>query len=200
MAATDTPIAGEPPEALSVNRSEALSDGIYAVAMTLLVIDLKLPDAAALHAGNAVAESLLALLPKALAWLMSFFVLSLFWLGHHRVFNHVRPRRRHAAHLEPRASRLRQPDAVLLGTDRRGIRLAGRAGRLLGRHGAARCHRARDLAARLPPPGADQVADRLGHLSRRSAARGRRDPDQRRRRRPGGRCCTAPARATWRSR
>ena len=84
------PLAAAGPEPLSVNRSEALSDGIYAVAMTLLVIDLKLPDAAALHASNDVLNGLVALLPKALAWVMSFFVLSLFWLGHHRVFNHVR--------------------------------------------------------------------------------------------------------------
>jgi len=78
------------PEPLSVNRSEALSDGIYAVAMTLLVIDLKLPDVAALHATNDVVNGLVALLPKAVAWGTSFFVLSLFWLGHHRVFNQVR--------------------------------------------------------------------------------------------------------------
>jgi uncharacterized membrane protein len=78
------------PEPLSVNRSEALSDGIYAVAMTLLVIELKLPDAPALHAAGDVFNGLVALLPKVWAWGLSFFVLSLFWIGHHRVFNHVR--------------------------------------------------------------------------------------------------------------
>jgi uncharacterized membrane protein len=77
-------------EPLSVNRIEALTDGIYAVAMTLLVIDLKLPDAASLHAADQIVGGLLALLPKAMAWVMSFFVLSLFWVGHHRLYNHVR--------------------------------------------------------------------------------------------------------------
>ncbi len=51
--------------------------------MTLLVIDLKLPDVAGLHASHDVAAGQITLLPKATSWLISFFVLSLFWLGHH---------------------------------------------------------------------------------------------------------------------
>ncbi len=81
---------GNGPEFLSVRRSDALADGIYAVAMTLLVIELKVPDVAALHGSHDVATELLALLPKAGAWALSFFVLGLFWVGHHRVFDHVR--------------------------------------------------------------------------------------------------------------
>ncbi len=83
---TDTP----PEQGLSVHRSEALTDGIYAVAMTLLVIELKLPDHALIHSAQEVNAALLGLLPKVVAWCISFFVLAIFWFGHHRTFSHVR--------------------------------------------------------------------------------------------------------------
>jgi uncharacterized membrane protein len=76
--------------ALSPHRSEALTDGIFAVAMTLLVIDLKLPDHLAVHGVDDFAQALANLLPKFIAWSLSFFVLSFFWVGHHRAFRYVR--------------------------------------------------------------------------------------------------------------
>ncbi len=77
------------PGYLPLNRSEALTDGIFAVAMTLLVIELKLPDQGLVHSADDLNGALLALLPKAFAWGFSVFVLALFWIGHHRVFAHV---------------------------------------------------------------------------------------------------------------
>jgi uncharacterized membrane protein len=74
----------------SKHRIEALTDGIYAVAMTLLVIDLKLPDAHLLHNHDDFVAALVALLPKALAWFISFFVLAIFWLGQHRGFHRLK--------------------------------------------------------------------------------------------------------------
>ena len=71
---------------LSIYRGEALTDAIYAVVMTLLVIELKLPDHTLIHGANALAQALADLLPKVLAWVISFFVLAFFWFGHHRVF------------------------------------------------------------------------------------------------------------------
>ena len=70
---------------LPINRSEALTDGIFAVAMTLLVIELKLPQHGLVHSAADLLAALFALLPKAIAWVLSFFVLALFWIGHHRV-------------------------------------------------------------------------------------------------------------------
>lgn len=75
---------------LSVHRSEALTDGIYAVAMTLLVIELKLPDHGLIHNAEEFSQALAHLIPKVLAWVISFFVLAFFWYGHHRAFAHVR--------------------------------------------------------------------------------------------------------------
>jgi uncharacterized membrane protein len=75
---------------LPLNRVEALTDGIFAVAMTLLVIELKLPDHGAIHSTHDLHQALADLVFKGVAWINSFFVLSLFWIGHHRVFATVR--------------------------------------------------------------------------------------------------------------
>jgi uncharacterized membrane protein len=75
---------------LSKHRLEALSDGIFAVAMTLLVIELKLPESAHIANGAQLAEALLHLIPKFIAWLISFFVLAIFWVSHHRLFHYVK--------------------------------------------------------------------------------------------------------------
>ena len=75
---------------LPLHRSEALTDGIFAVAMTLLVIELKLPDHGLVHSADELAGALAALIPKSVSWVLSFFVLALFWIGHHRAFAFVR--------------------------------------------------------------------------------------------------------------
>ena len=75
---------------LPLHRSEALTDGIFAVAMTLLVIELKLPEHGLVHSPEQLVEALVGLVPKAISWALSFFILALFWIGHHRVFATVR--------------------------------------------------------------------------------------------------------------
>jgi uncharacterized membrane protein len=74
----------------SPRRIEAMTDGIYAVAMTLLVIELKFPERVEIHTAADLARSLAELGPKLISWLLSFMVLALFWYAHHRTFNHVR--------------------------------------------------------------------------------------------------------------
>jgi len=78
------------PSGLSKHRLEALTDGIYAVAMTLLVLELKLPEAHAPISESGFADLLLHLIPKFVAWLISFFILAIFWLSHQRAFHYVR--------------------------------------------------------------------------------------------------------------
>lgn len=75
---------------LSKHRIEALVDGIFAVAMTLLVIELRLPEH--LHHGTQaqLAETLGELAPTFVSWLISFVVLAIFWVGNHRLYSHVR--------------------------------------------------------------------------------------------------------------
>lgn len=77
---------GAPRLGVSKHRLEALSDGIYAIALTLLVLELRLP--ADLHAGGGeeLGNALLQLLPRLFAWILSFCVIALFWLAQQRFF------------------------------------------------------------------------------------------------------------------
>ncbi|MCC7456578.1 MAG: DUF1211 domain-containing protein [Nitrospira sp.] len=62
------------------HRLEALADGIYAIALTLLVLDLKLPPLE--HASSAALTAALStLVPKGLVWLLSFWIMAMFWLA-----------------------------------------------------------------------------------------------------------------------
>jgi len=65
----------------SLHRLEALSDGVFAVAMTLLVLDLHAPVAAAIHSERDLWHALAALSPHLLTYLMSFVTLGIFWVG-----------------------------------------------------------------------------------------------------------------------
>ena len=73
----------------SLERLAALSDGIFAVAMTLLVIDLHLPTAAQVHSEGELVAALCALGPQWLAYLMSFLTLGIFWAGQQTQLNHI---------------------------------------------------------------------------------------------------------------
>jgi uncharacterized membrane protein len=87
---SNTPTASEGHTGLSKHRLEALADGIFAVAMTLLVIDLKLPEHATVHDPSDLAVGVAHLIPTFTAWIISFFVLAIFWFSHHRLFHYVR--------------------------------------------------------------------------------------------------------------
>jgi uncharacterized membrane protein len=67
-----------------------LSDGVYAIALTLLAIELVLPESSADLHGYKLLESLLESWPKVLAFLTSFTVIANFWVGHNVLFQHVR--------------------------------------------------------------------------------------------------------------
>jgi uncharacterized membrane protein len=72
---------------LGKSRIEALTDGIFAVAMTILVLDVRLPIEAASLDGAGLREALAALVPKFESYVVSFIVLCVFWLGHHRLMH-----------------------------------------------------------------------------------------------------------------
>ena len=65
----------------SVKRLAALSDGIFAVAMTLLVLDLHAPVSGAVHGERDLWRALIVLSPRLLMYMMSFLTLGIFWVG-----------------------------------------------------------------------------------------------------------------------
>lgn len=70
-----------------LDRLCALSDGVFAVAMTLLVLDLHVPVAAAIHSERELGQGLLALAPRVVPYLMSFLTLGIFWVGQQTLLN-----------------------------------------------------------------------------------------------------------------
>ena len=71
----------------SVDRLAALSDGIFAVSMTLLVLDLRVPAAEAVHSERDLWHALVALSPRLLIFLMSVMTNGIFWVGQQTQLN-----------------------------------------------------------------------------------------------------------------
>ena len=72
--------------ASETQRVEAFSDGVFAIAITLLVLELKVPPA-----GNSQLASLLThQWPSYVAFLVSFAFIGIMWINHHRLFTHIR--------------------------------------------------------------------------------------------------------------
>jgi uncharacterized membrane protein len=74
---------------LATNRIEALSDGIFAFAMTLLVLDLQFPDAA-VSSGIPLPTLLFGQLPRFFNFFLSFVLLAVFWIIHNQQFHHIK--------------------------------------------------------------------------------------------------------------
>ena len=73
----------------SIDRLQVLADGVFAVAMTLLVLDLRLPDVEA-NGNRALWDQLLDLGPQLAAYLLSFTMLGTFWLAQHTFLERCR--------------------------------------------------------------------------------------------------------------
>jgi uncharacterized membrane protein len=81
----------------NLTRLEALSDGVFAVALTLLVLDLHTPAVETIHSEADLGRALLVLAPRLFVYLMSFLTLGIFWVGQQTQLNHLaRTDRNHA--------------------------------------------------------------------------------------------------------
>ena len=67
------------------SRILALSDGVFAIALTLLVLDIRVPEV-----GPDLAAQVRDLLPKFQVYVISFLIIALFWITHHDLFRHIR--------------------------------------------------------------------------------------------------------------
>ncbi len=67
-------------------RITALSDGVFAIAITLLVLDLKLPDLPEHVTAAELTDALLDLWPRLFSFVLSFLVIGIFWINHHHLF------------------------------------------------------------------------------------------------------------------
>ncbi|HTS15030.1 MAG TPA: TMEM175 family protein [Candidatus Sulfotelmatobacter sp.] len=74
------------PSGRTVDRLVQFSDGVFTVALTLLVVDLGVPDLAPGVTEADLQRALQAQIPNVLAFLLTFWVVALYWLTHHRHF------------------------------------------------------------------------------------------------------------------
>jgi len=66
-------------------RIEAFSDGVFAIAITLLILEIKVPTP-----GSAdLSQQLLQLWPSFVAYGISFAFIGIMWINHHRLFTHI---------------------------------------------------------------------------------------------------------------
>ena len=74
---------------MSKARVETLVDGVFAIAMTLLILEVKVPELVNPKSATELLGSLHHALPTAIAYFLSFFMLGLFWVWHHRLAEKV---------------------------------------------------------------------------------------------------------------
>ena len=71
-----------------VERTVFFSDAVFA--MTLLVIDIRVPQIASGLVEQRLPENLLDLLPRLYGFAISFWIIAMYWLAHHRIFHYIK--------------------------------------------------------------------------------------------------------------
>lgn len=69
------------------SRIEAFSDGVFAIVVTLLVLELRVPHLVENFTTNDVIWALLHLSPKFISFALSFLIVAIFWVNHHQMFH-----------------------------------------------------------------------------------------------------------------
>jgi len=70
----------------SKNRVEAFSDGIFAIVVTLLILEIKVPHIEHVDSPGELCNALILLAPKIVSWVVSFLTICIVWVNHHRIF------------------------------------------------------------------------------------------------------------------
>lgn len=76
---------------MSKHRVEAFSDGVFAIAITILVLNIKVPElspGAIQHGG--LWRMVIDQWPKLLSYVISFGIVGLYWVGHHLMFHYIK--------------------------------------------------------------------------------------------------------------
>lgn len=81
---------GEPdPRAVAAERMTFFADAVIAIAITLLALELPVPESADIRTNAQLWDALREGRPEYLAFLISFYVIAMHWAGHHRIFRYV---------------------------------------------------------------------------------------------------------------
>jgi uncharacterized membrane protein len=75
---------------MSKTRIESFSDAVFAIIMTILVLDLRFPD---IHSGASLHEYVIIftpVFPKILSFILSFIMVAIYWVNHHHFFRYLK--------------------------------------------------------------------------------------------------------------
>lgn len=87
----EDPVPSDTAQRLSPTaRTEAFSDGVFAIAITLLVLEIHVPTEAQVEEQHGLLPVLLRLWPQYLSYLATFLTIGVIWLNHHAVFGKIR--------------------------------------------------------------------------------------------------------------
>ena len=79
------PSLSEPTNYVNLERLAFLVDGVFAITMTLLVLELRLPESGSVP----LSQSLLAMLPRLYIYFIAFYSIANHWVVHQRMFRHI---------------------------------------------------------------------------------------------------------------
>jgi uncharacterized membrane protein len=78
------------PRSVSREGLIAFSDGIFAIAITLLIIEIQFPEIPSSEIDARFVETIFTILPRMLGFILSFFIIAMYWLSYHRIFHFIR--------------------------------------------------------------------------------------------------------------
>jgi uncharacterized membrane protein len=85
MTHPEAPIGESAERAMDFERIVLFSDAVFAIAITLLALEVRVPEVDA----DAVPQALLGLLPEIGVYALSFLIVGLYWVSHHRIFRYI---------------------------------------------------------------------------------------------------------------
>lgn len=74
---------------MSKDRVEAFSDGVFAIILTLLVLELHVPNVADHSSFSQYATAMAPLIPKVVSFALTFVMICIHWVSHHYFFRHL---------------------------------------------------------------------------------------------------------------
>ena len=75
---------------MSIARMVSISDGVFSIAITLLVFNIRVPDVGQADRSHQLWRALLGMFPALVSYVLSFAMIGVYWVGHHNIFHHIR--------------------------------------------------------------------------------------------------------------
>lgn len=83
-------MSGTKPQILSKGRIESFSDGVFSIVLTLLIFNFHVPQISGPDMNGALFDRLLAMHPYCVTYVLSFILISMFWIAHHSLFHSLK--------------------------------------------------------------------------------------------------------------